>query len=130
MKTIGTRQREWAQFKYLILAKSQSDYLAIRKLFANNEWNDTKDRLFVQTIHHALAQPTSKGNLLNAYQHIWGYFKKKATPAERQTYHALNDSFSLEADQLYPFLRAMTLKYQEAYLLQCRLLFPRDEQLK
>jgi uncharacterized protein YbgA (DUF1722 family) len=128
LKAIGIRQREWAQLKYLILAKSQNDYRAIRKLFSNNEWNETKDRLFVQTVQHALTQPTSKGNLLNAYQHIWGYFKKNATTAERQTYQALLDNFSLENDQLRSFLKNLTLTYQEEYLLHSCLLFKTEDE--
>lgn len=117
------KQQEWASLKYLILSKSQEDYKAIRKLFANNKWDQEKEQLFRFYIHHALSEPASRGNCLNAYQHVWGYFKEQATAQEKAKYQELVTHFSIEEDELLPFLRALTLKYKEAYLLQSKLLF-------
>ncbi|WP_207696028.1 hypothetical protein DOK67_0000612 [Enterococcus sp. DIV0212c] len=123
MTAIAKRQQEWATLKYLILSKSQKDYRAIRKLFADNRWNEEKEQAFRFYLQHALAAPLKKGNVLNAYQHIWGYFKTKATEAEREKYNALIASFSVEQDELLPFLKELAIKYQEQYLLHSKILF-------
>lgn len=127
MKKIAERQKEWASLKYLVLAKSQPDYKAIRKLFADNHWDAEKEWVFRKYLQHALAQPTKKGDLLNAYQHVWGYFKTKATEDERQHYQSLIENFSINEDEVLPFLKELTVKYQEAYLLQSVLLFPKEK---
>lgn len=127
MKIIAQRQQEWSALKYLILSKSQSDYRAIRKLFTDDKWDEAKERAFRSYLQHALAEPPKKGNLLNAYQHVWGYFKNKASETERQKYEELLETFSVDHDTLLPFLKELTLKYQEQYLLQSKLLFPKEE---
>ncbi|MFD2308071.1 YbgA family protein [Enterococcus termitis] len=124
MKEIIKKQQEWATLKYLILSKSQNDYKAIRKLVSGKEWNEEKEVLFQQYIQHALAQPDHKGNKLNAYQHVWGYFKKLATEEEREVYADLSENFSLDNDQLFSFLKELIIKYDEAYLYQSKLFFP------
>ncbi|WP_086331184.1 YbgA family protein [Candidatus Enterococcus mansonii] len=126
MTVIVQRQQEWAELKYLILSKSQQDYRAIRKLFADNQWTPEKEEAFRFHINHALAEPVEKGNQRNAYQHVWGYFKKKATEAEREKYQLLLETFSVEQDKLLPFLKELTQKYQEQYLLQSKLLFDEE----
>ncbi|WP_430602490.1 hypothetical protein IGJ02_002907 [Enterococcus sp. DIV0724b] len=127
MKIIAQRQQEWSALKYLILSKSQSDYRAIRKLFTDDKWDEGKERAFRSYLQHALAEPPKKGNLLNAYQHVWGYFKNKASETERQKYEELLKTFSVDHDTLLSFLKELTLKYQEQYLLQSKLLFPKEE---
>ncbi|MEI5993574.1 hypothetical protein A5880_001121 [Enterococcus sp. 4G2_DIV0659] len=126
LTVIVQRQQEWAELKYLILSKSQQDYRAIRKLFADNQWTPEKEEAFRFHINHALAEPVEKGNQRNAYQHVWGYFKKKATEAEREKYQLLLETFSVEQDKLLPFLKELTQKYQEQYLLQSKLLFDEE----
>lgn len=128
LKQLAQKQQEWASLKYLILSKSQQDYRAIRKLFADDKWDEQKEQAFQKYLQHALAEPVTKGNLLNAYQHVWGYFKNKATESERQKYEKLSADFSVEQDELSPFLKALTLKYQEKYLLQSTLLFTKEGQ--
>ncbi|WP_429948621.1 YbgA family protein [Enterococcus sp. AZ101] len=121
------RQQEWAALKYLILSKSQQDYRSIRKLFSEQGWDDKKEQQFRSYLQHALAEEPKKGNSLNAYQHIWGYFKHKANDNEREKYEELLDSFSLAQNKLGPFLKELTLKYEEPYLRQSKLLFPEEE---
>ena len=120
---IGIKQKEWAIIKYLILSKSQNDYRQIRKLFQDHVWNSEKEAAFQALIQHALAEPPKKGNLINAYQHIWGYFKTIATVEEKKQYEQLLTYYSIETDELKPFLKELTLKYHEPYLLQSAFLF-------
>lgn len=124
MKKISEKQQEWAQLKYLVLSKSQQDYKKIRGLFSDHHWTAEKEQLFQDYVKHALAAPASRGNSLNAYQHIWGYFKNKATESERATYEQLLASYSLAQDELRPFLQTLTQKYNDTYLKQSVLLFP------
>lgn len=123
MSLIGTKQKEWAALKYFILAKSQTDYREIRKLFQEPIWNEEKEKKFQELIDHAMSEPPNKGNRINAYQHIWGYFKKKATPEERRLYEHLVATYTVEQDELHVFLKQLTIKYQESYLLESFLLF-------
>ncbi|MHC5228906.1 YbgA family protein [Enterococcus sp. LJL99] len=120
---IGAKQKEWAILKYLILSKSQNDYRQIRKLFQNHSWDAEKEAVFQALLQHAMAEPPKKGNLINAYQHVWGYFKTIATLEEKKHYEQLLIAFSIDTDELKPFLKQLTLKYQESYLLQSALLF-------
>ena len=43
-------------------------------------------------IDQALALPENPGQVVNAFQHIWGYFKKKATASEKEKFMAQLDS--------------------------------------
>ncbi|WP_242585389.1 MULTISPECIES: YbgA family protein [unclassified Enterococcus] len=124
LKEMTKKQQEWASLKYLILSKSQNDYNAIRKLVSEKEWNEEKEALFQSYLQHALTLPDDKGSKLNAYQHVWGYFKKLATAEERKTYSKLLDDFSLENDQLWLFLKELILTYDEPYLRNSKLFFP------
>ena len=60
------------------------------------------------------------GNRVNAAQHVWGYFKDKASEAERRRFQTLLQKFSSgEAGiQLVKnHLLRLAEKYQEDYLL-------------
>ncbi|EOI07003.1 hypothetical protein UAY_00345 [Enterococcus moraviensis ATCC BAA-383] len=128
MNVFAKRQQEWASLKYLVLSKSQQDYRGIRTLFSDNGWDERKEQQFRAYLQHAWSQPITKGNALNAYQHVWGYFKRKATEEEKRKYEELSNDFTLEQDEILPFLKELTLKYQEQYLLNARLLFPKEEE--
>lgn len=36
------RQKEWARWKYFVMARSQKEYLALRQLFSGNQWSEEK----------------------------------------------------------------------------------------
>ncbi|ALO04380.1 YbgA family protein [Lactiplantibacillus paraplantarum] len=115
-------QREWAYQKYWVMAHSQQHYDAIRQLASNNQWSATKEARLKQLLAEAARQPPTKATLTTAYQHVWGYFKKRCTTAEKQRYLALLATLTPEHDLLGPFLRQLALKYQVPYLLSSRLL--------
>lgn len=46
-----------------------------------------------ELIDRACQIPEHRGQVCNAFQHIWGYFKKKATAAERKDYMILLDRY-------------------------------------
>lgn len=130
MKMTKEKQKEWAQLKYLIMSRSQEDYLEIRKLFRDNTWDEAKELEFQKYLQHALATNPTKGSLLNAYQHVWGYFKKIATEAEKERYCQLLEEFSVEKDVFLPFLQFLAQKYEVTYLLESKLLFDDSTNIK
>ena len=46
-----------------------------------------------ELIDRACQIPEHRGQVCNAFQHIWGYFKKKATDAECKDYMLLLDRY-------------------------------------
>ena len=119
-------QQEWAYQKYWVMAHSQQHYNAIRRLARNNEWSVAKQTQLKRLLAEAAHQSPTTATLTTAYQHVWGYFKKQCTVAEKQHYLALLASLTPEHDLLRPFLRQLAIKYQVSYLLASRLLMKNE----
>ena len=102
-------QKWWASEKYLVMAHSQAHYNALRQLFKGNQWTQVKELEFERL-------------LKEAYQHIWGYFKKKATSHEKDRYKELDQSLETRSVDMHQFLRDLTQTYQPAYLVQSRIM--------
>ena len=83
-------QQLWARNKYLVLSHSSNIYNEIRQYLKNEE---VELSLVQELIDRACQIPERRGQVCNAFQHIWGYFKKKATDAERKDYMLLLDSY-------------------------------------
>ena len=45
------RQKEWARWKYFVMARSQKEYLALRQLFSGNQWSEEKNKQFYQHLN-------------------------------------------------------------------------------
>lgn len=73
-------QQLWARNKYLVLSHSAAIYKEIREYLKQEEISLAQVRDYIQA---ALALPEDRGQVINAYQHVWGYFKRKATAAEK-----------------------------------------------
>ena len=117
-----TWQTTWAINKYWLMARSQHLYNQGRALAKNNAWNADKQRAFSQLLATANTLTPTKQTLTTAYQHVWGYFKKRCTPAERATYLHLLATLTPDNDQLGPFLKQLAHTYQVDYLLNSRLI--------
>lgn len=122
-------QEEWAYNKYWVMAHSQAYYEQIRLLAKDNEWSNAKNAEFESLLAKAASKEPTVKTLTNAYQHVWGYFKKIATTEEKQTYLRLLQELSPQTDKLGPFLSRLTKKYQVAYLLNSRLMQECNEKL-
>ena len=83
-------QQLWARNKYLVLSHSSNIYNEIRQYLKNEE---VEVSLVQELIDRACQIPEHRGQVCNAFQHIWGYFKKKATDAERKDYMLLLDRY-------------------------------------
>ena len=120
-------QQDWAENKYWVMAHSQQHYNQIRQLAKNNDWTVDKTTEFNRLLAEAEQQVPTVKTLTTAYQHIWGYFKKIATLEEKETYLTTLAQLAGGHDQLGPFLKGLTVKYQVAYLLQSRLFRELDD---
>lgn len=112
-------EKEWGRYKYTILEKSAADYQTIRTLLKDKTVYPVQE--FYRIIEDALAKETLPGPAENAAQHVWGYFKNKATEQERaqfqrnlENYRNANGSLATVKRQLLK----MAEKYEEVYLLQ------------
>ena len=83
-------QQLWARNKYLVLSHSSNIYNEIRQYLKNEEVEVSQVQ---EMIDRACQIPEHRGQVCNAFQHIWGYFKKKAVDAERQDYMLLLDRY-------------------------------------
>ena len=83
-------QQLWARNKYLVLSHSSNIYNEIRQYLKQEVVELSKVQ---EMIDRACQIPEHRGQVCNAFQHIWGYFKKKATDAECKDYMLLLDRY-------------------------------------
>ena len=94
-------ERLWAANKYLVLSHSNKIYLEIRNYLKNDEVS------------------------LNQVQHIWGYFKKKATASEKEKFMAQLDSYAagqIPQTCLVESVKELLSKYPNRYLEESTLI--------
>jgi len=75
---------------------------------------------FYNLIEDALQKDMNIENSVNAAQHIWGYFKNKATDAEKRSglkSIELLKKGEISINSIKNILWKMTVKYEEKYLL-------------
>ena len=107
----------WAANKYLVLSHSNKIYLEIRNYLKNEEVS------FDQV--QALDLPENPGQVVNAFQHIWGYFKKKATASEKEMFIAQLDSYAagqIPHHVLVESVKELLIKYPNRYLEESTLI--------
>ena len=115
-------QQLWARNKYLILSHSSNIYNEIRQYLKNEEVEVSQVQ---EMIDRACQIPEHRGQVCNAFQHIWGYFKKKATDAERKDYMLLLDRYRFgqaSKEDLIAKTRDLLELYPNAYLQNSTLL--------
>ena len=124
---ISQCQTLWARNKYLVLSHSSKIYLEIRQYLKS----ESVEVAHVQAlIDQAVALPENRGQVCNAFQHIWGYFKKKASPAEKDNFMLLllrYQSGQAEQKDLVTAVKDLLLKYPNPYLQKSTLLFQNEE---
>lgn len=115
-------QQLWARNKYLVLSHSSNIYNEIRQYLKNEE---VELSLVQEMIDRACQIPEHRGQVCNAFQHIWGYFKKKATDAERKDYMLLLDRYrfgQVSKKDLIAKTRELLNRYPNTYLQHSTLL--------
>ncbi len=117
-KDIRVLEEEWGKYKYLILEYSPSNYQAIRQLLKDKDAYPAQE--FLALLEEALQQQPKKNVRLNAYDHVWGHFKKLASEEEEKTYRSLLEEWKQgEATvmDIKHFLSQLAQSYQDHYLL-------------
>ena len=123
VRQISQCQTLWAKNKYLVLSHSSKIYLEIRQYLKS----DSMEAAHVQDlIDQAIALPENRGQVCNAFQHVWGYFKKKASPAEKENFMLLLERYQagqVEQEVLVEAVKDLLRKYPNPYLQQSTLIF-------
>ena len=115
-------QQLWAENKYLVLSYSSNIYKDIRQYLKQEVVEVSQVQ---EMIDRACQIPEHRGQVCNAFQHIWGYFKKKATETERKDYMFLLERYhSGHATKEDLIVRTIDLleRYPNAYLQHSTLL--------
>ena len=115
-------QQLWARNKYLVLSHSSNIYNEIRQYLKNEEVEVSHVQ---ELIDRACQIPEHRGQACNAFQHIWGYFKKTATDAERKDYMLLLDRYRFgqaSKEDLIARTRDLLNRYPNTYLQHSTLL--------
>lgn len=115
-------QQLWARNKYLVLSHSSNIYNEIRQYLKNEEVEVSQVQ---EMIDRACQIPEHRGQVCNAFQHIWGYFKKKATDTERKDYMLLLDRYRFgqaPKEDVIAKTRELLERYPNTYLQHSTLL--------
>ena len=115
-------QQLWARNKYLVLGHSSNIYNEIRQYLKQEVVEVSKVK---EMIDHACQISEHRGQVCNAFQHIWGYFKKKATDAERKDYMLLLDCYRFgqaSKEDVIAKTRDLLERYPNTYLQHSTLL--------
>ncbi|KAA0963388.1 DUF1722 domain-containing protein [Streptococcus cristatus] len=126
LNQISQCQTLWARNKYLVLSYSSKIYLEIRQYLKS----DSVEAAHVQDlIDQAIALPENRGQVCNAFQHIWGYFKKKASTTEKENFMLLLERYQVgqvKQEVLVEAVKDLLRKYPNLYLQQSTLIFGDD----
>ncbi len=117
-KDIVALEKEWGRYKYAVLAHSASSYGKIRELLKDKAAYPVL--AFYRLVETALASPVLLSGGVNAAAHVWGYFKKEATPQEREAFAKKLEAYAKGQGSLSAvknLLRALSQRYGERYLL-------------
>ncbi len=118
-KHLKLLEKEWGRYKYTILGKSPAIYQAIRTLLKDKTAYPVIE--FYMLIEDALKKETLTGAAENAAHHVWGYFKNKATPQERNAFENSMGNYRNGTGSLATLkcqLFGLATKYEEKYLMQ------------
>lgn len=105
----------WKQHKYEVLWHDQNKYKMIREQLKY----DTTIEAIEALINEALSTAPSTGSIINAYDHMWGYFKRKCSLSEKSLHNYLKEAFKKEeVDETYllQFLKSMANYYDVNYI--------------
>ena len=121
MKERGYIEKLWREEKYNVLYHSQQHYNYIRELL---KLSPTLNEVQL-TINEALQTTPSNGSIINAYDHMWGYFKHKANEIEKNKSAQLKADFkqdNVQSKELLIFIKYLADKYEVSYLQKSTLL--------
>ena len=106
--------KSYGEEKYNVLYHSQQHYNYIRELLKQSP---TLNEVQL-TINEALQTTPSNGSIINAYDHMWGYFKHKANEIENKSAQLKADfkQDNVQSKELLIFIKYLADKYEVSYL--------------
>ncbi len=111
-------EREWAKYKYYVLGISAKTYNEIRTLLKDKESTNALE--FYKLIESSLEKNATKNSQINTIQHLWGYFKNRASVAEKNRFFKLLEAYQRDDKSLVSiknFIYKLSYKYSIEYLL-------------
>lgn len=117
-RSIGALELEWSKYKYSILEASPSIHNQIRNLLKDKEKYPVEK--FYSLIEEALEAEESIGAIINGAEHVWGYFKNKASSSEKKRFEKLLKDYKVGKTRIKSIknhLEKLSEKYNEEYLL-------------
>lgn len=121
MKERGKIEKLWREEKYRVLLHDQNAYNIIRALLKESPSLEEVQFQINEAINHS----STTGSIINAYEHMWGYFKNIATENEKHKALMLKDDFmnhQIELDTLLSYLSQLANKYDIKYLQESTVL--------
>ena len=112
-------EKRWREEKYKVMYHSQLHYNEIRRLMKDQL---TDIDILNDQIREAYTLEPTRGSMLNTYQHLWGYFKKKATAEEKEAFLPLLEQVPDTNDLINHQLYQLAHKYEVKYLQESSLL--------
>lgn len=107
----STKYEQWAKYKYIVMEKDYALYKKCSSII-NSDANIIE---FYKIVDLALSMLFNEGAYRNTLEHVWGYFKDKATDKEFLKFHELLSS--KEYIKAKGLLLKFAEKYKEDYLL-------------
>ncbi|WNZ88472.1 DUF1722 domain-containing protein [Streptococcus iniae] len=83
-------EKLWAEYKYEVLSKCPRTYLQIREYLKNDFVEVAQVQFLISKAQELEENPFY---VINASEHMWGYFKKVATNDEKEAFFALLEAY-------------------------------------
>lgn len=117
----------WAHHKYSVMARGYDHYKNVRALLGNKKRCSFEEAGYLpEQIIKLLDLPLTAPALANVVDHLWGYFKREASDAEKERY------LSRQMDDLPALVRfifELACKYNREYLQHSTIFADFTEQL-
>ena len=120
--------------KYLLMAYNQKEQKVLGRIVSNHEKKSFKELIKEYEEHLALtfARAPRYTSIINAFQHIIGYFSEKITSKERQFFLETLETYrdnKIPQSVLIHLLKSYAIQFNEEYILQQTILSPYPEGL-
>jgi uncharacterized protein YbgA (DUF1722 family)/uncharacterized protein YbbK (DUF523 family) len=120
--------------KYLLMAYNQKEQKVLGRIVSNHEKKPFRELIKDYEDHLALAfaRAPRYTSIINALQHIFGYFSEKISSKERQFFLETLENYrddKIPQSVLIHLLKSYALQFNEEYILQQTILSPYPEGL-
>ncbi len=105
----------WAHHKYSVMARNYRYYKEIQgQLMRANKYPLNEAGFLIEQILEIMKKPVPASAFANVIDHLWGYYKDKAEPEEKDIYLSQKNN---DRQYLLGFFYELALKYNRVYLL-------------